>query len=526
MCVSAVCGQEYRTSPRKAILLNHALVPIRIAAVTPLLRHAPLAAASLALAVLLVHAALALASGTDLNHVSGVWLALALDADAGLFYRGLADRGEYGGTRYFPLLFLIAAGGMRLGLPPVAAGQVASLLGAGLLAIGAFRFLMRHGVNRELAAAGAVLALAPYFVQHGILSIRAEPLAAGLALWGAASVADRLGSGAARGWAVSAAAAFTLAVAAKPTSAYAAAAAVTALVFARRGRDAAGLAVLCAAGWGLLIAAIWFGSSGRAIESFRTGALAGETWRALLDPGVLIHPVRLVLTSNYLTVVLVSVLVSVALSPGELRRLPGLFLVLSALAAAAALATPGTILTNQIIEPYVAAGLYLVWIAHSRAPLRSLSYGLVALLLIWAASQHVRQLLTLSREGAWAVARAERAALATAVDACGDPLLSESPLLPVFVARRPLLLDPFAFRVAAQKHPALGKELAARLERREFSCVVLELDPRGERGRGWYRNVHLGEPVVDAVLENYAYRRTIAGRRFYAPIARREPAAR
>lgn len=480
-------------------------------------RVAPIAGAALASIILLVQSWVALTSGYDVNLVSGVWLTLALDARDGLFYRALVQSGEYGGTRYFPLLFLLITGWMRAGISAIPAGQLASVLGGAVLATGAFRFLTRLGVARPLALSGSVLALAPYFVQQSIFAIRAEPLAAGLALWGASFVAERLGDGGRVRWALYAAAAFGLAAAAKPTSIYAGVAAMLALACAGRRRDAARLALLSVAAWGLLIAAIWIGSDGRAIESFRACALAGETPLELISLGALLRPLQLVSASNYLTAVLTLVAAALIGSPGDALRLPGWLVILAALAAATALATPGTILVNQILEPYVAGALYLVWVAHTRVRLRTAGHVLVAALLVWASSYNARRVATLTRDDAGVKVSTERAALVAAVERCGRSLLAESPLVPILAGRRPILLDPFAFRVAAMKQPAMAEDLIARLRAREFACVVLEMDPESERGRGWYRNVHLGAPVIEALLKQYDYRESIGGRRFYTP---------
>ena len=60
--------------------------------------------------VLAVDAIVCLTSGTYLNLGSGVWLALARDTYDGVFYRPLWNGAEYGGTRYFPMLFVPIAG--------------------------------------------------------------------------------------------------------------------------------------------------------------------------------------------------------------------------------------------------------------------------------------------------------------------------------------------------------------------------------------------------------------------------------
>jgi hypothetical protein len=478
-----------------------------------------LLAGSLALAVtvMLVKGIAVLASGYELNHVSGVWLALAGDTAAGLFYRGLSSAGEYGGTRYFPLLFVLVAAAMKLGLTAITAGQVVSVAAAACLVAGAFSFLKRAGVQTLLAAAGATLALVPYFVQQTVLSIRAEPLAAACALWGAASVAGRLGPAARRPWLWAAGIGFTLAVAAKPTAGYAAVAGVAALAFAGRWRDAGRLSAVCTAGFALVLLLIWVGSAGRAPESFAALALAGARAGNLFGAGLVLRPLDLVLTSRFLTAILAIVLVVVASRPRDVATLPALLVLGAAAAAAVVLQTPGTILTNQAVEPYVAAVLYLSWAVQTRATFRPAGHLLIALLLLWAAAHEGRAFARLHREGALAAARAAHAELRDAVLECGEPLLAESPLVPLLAGRRPLLLDPFAFRVAALTRPDLNEDLVSRLEAREFRCVFLEHDPEVEPGRGWYRNVSLGEAVVEAVVGHYRLRGIPGGQQWRQP---------
>src|SRR6478672_2569418 len=55
--------------------------------------------------VFIADAVLSILSGLYLNLGSGVWLGLARDTYDGVFYRPLWSGAEYGGTRYFPMLF-------------------------------------------------------------------------------------------------------------------------------------------------------------------------------------------------------------------------------------------------------------------------------------------------------------------------------------------------------------------------------------------------------------------------------------
>src|SRR5262249_5094014 len=49
-----------------------------------------------------------------LDDASGNWTALAKDLTAGVFYRPLQSDAGYGGSRYFPLHFVLHAGLMKV----------------------------------------------------------------------------------------------------------------------------------------------------------------------------------------------------------------------------------------------------------------------------------------------------------------------------------------------------------------------------------------------------------------------------
>ena len=474
------------------------------------------AAATLALCVLAAHAWFSVTRGYDVNLVSGVWLALARDLRDGVFYRDLIGPEGYGGTRYFPLFFALIAALARAGLDPVAAGHAASLTGAAVLVTGACAFLFHLGVRRSTAIPVAILAaVAPYYIQQTIYSIRVEPLAAGLALWGLAAVAssERARPDSWRRLAL-AALCFTLAVVAKPTAAYAPAAAVLSLLLTRRFADAWRLALLTAAGVAVTLAGVEWLSDGRFSAVVRATALAGETPGRLLSTALVSRPVSLIATSRLLTVLTLLAGAALLAAPSTWRQLPPAVLVMAAAATAAALATPGTILTNQIVDLHVAAVLFLGWFANTRARLATAGAFAVTGLLLWTIAQNINRFETIRRQDPASSLPAQRSALSAAFDACAGPVLAESPLVPILTGRSPLVLDPFAFRVVSLRHP-VGDHLVARLNAREFACVALEQDPGDPRGEGWYRNVHFGWPVVEAVLRHYSYTGTVAGRRVY-----------
>jgi hypothetical protein len=111
-----------------------------------------------------------------------------------------------------------------------------------------------------------------------------------------------------------------------------------------------------------------------------------------------------------------------------------------------------------------------------------------------------------------------RRQLVATLEDCGGSILAESPLIPILVNHRPVVLDPFGFRVVAVNNPDVVRDLTARLQRREFTCVVLEHDPTVPAGYGWYANVNFGESVRDTLLQTYKYDGTVGGERFYRPV--------
>ena len=199
-------------------------------------------------------------------------------------------------------------------------------------------------------------------------------------------------------------------------------------------------------------------------------------------------------------------------------QLPALYLLGTAGITAVIFTSPGTILTSQIVDAYVAAIVVLTAVTATRAGrLRAVGYAALVGLGLWTAGQNIVRVAGMIDRGAARSGAEDRRQLVAAVHDCGVTIVSESPLLPILADQRPILLDPFAFHVVALNRPDVGHDLVERVRRREFACVVLEQDPATPRGQAWYTNVNLTEPVMRAVLQHYALDRTIAGERFYRP---------
>jgi hypothetical protein len=472
--------------------------------------------AALTVILLIADSIISIASGAYLNLGSGVWLALARDTHDGVFYRPLWNGTEYGGTRYFPMLFVLTAGLMRLGADAVTAGVTVSMIGLIAMGTSVALLLKRLAVPSSLVIAGTTLSIAAYFVHQTAFAIRCEPLAAAFAIFGLAVITPIETRADSTRYILLAAALFVAAFMTKVTCVYAPLAAVLALLVARRRGAAVKLAMVTASGAILMLGLINVISEGRAIESFRACALAGSSALSLFSPAAITRAVQLIGTSHLLTVVFLLTIASLVAWRQAWRSLPALYLVATAAITIVIFTSPGTILTSQIVDAYVAAVVVLTAIiAAQRGRTREIGYVVLLVLGVWMAAQNVARVVTNVKEGSVGAGVQDRRALIAAINDCGGAIVSESPLIPILAGQRPVLLDPFAFHVVALNRPDVERSLIERIGRREFTCVIVEQDPATAKGQAWYANVNLTQGVIDSVLQHYQLEQTIAGERFF-----------
>jgi hypothetical protein len=455
------------------------------------------AACAICLVTTLARLPVAWRHGAGLNHSAGVWMGLAMDvAKKGLFYRPLYGPDGIGGTRYFPLHFVLHGALIRLFGHPVLTGFLITTASSIALLAAMFVLLRRFGVEARFATCVTVLLLANVSAQVGITTIRGDLLPAAFSLWGVvlAFTTSRRADRTKLAWA---AVCFVLAFSAKPTTVFGAAATAFTLFRGRDRRDAWFLASLTATGYALVLAWMFLGTDGRALASFRSCSLMGAR---LTD---LIHaPIELLTLGAWNDLAVFTVM------PVLLLRMHGvrawlwrdvafpLFLATSAIMLVV-YATPG-VWVNHLIDLYVAS-LVVIAVAVSRG---ALPYNVACVALTVLASLvtfKVAQDLT-----SWdAIAQDED--FERALDLAGRsgaPLLAENPLIPILNDEVPVLLDPFALRVIAKAHPDIEAKVRADLAAHRFRAVILtQSDPT--TGSGWTRAMHFGEPILQAIADNY-----------------------
>jgi len=440
--------------------------------------------------------------GGYLTHVSGAWGVLADDVAHGVLYRPLFSEIGYGGTRYFPLHFLLQGLLHAIGVPLRMAGHSLELAAGALLLYGAKLALKESGVSTRVAWTGAFLGLASRTAVMGLAGIRGDLFPVALGVLGLALIPrdGRLRA--------SAVLFLALAVFAKPTLVWAPAGAVLAALGRRSLRQAVVWGASVGGLIGLLLLLANLASHGEMLRSFKACAGGGgaslsnlATGLALTRPGEMLW-----------------VLGGVALT---LRR--GLKAVSEPLCAAGLVCLPLTLVLlsgkgihiNHLVDASslgaLAVALAVATPSDWQRPARWLMAAATTLALaeVWLLDG------MLHRHG-------ELESVVAALPTTGGPILSEQPWIPLVAGERPYVLDAFALRLTRRTLPALDHDLLDKTASCYFRAVVLI--GRAEKAPEWYDTVEFGPGFREALLEHYRFSRVVGGYPVYLPHCPGSPA--
>ncbi len=432
-----------------------------------------------------------------IDHVSGVWIALANDLCHGVFYRPLYGPLGYGGTRYFPLVFVLQAVLMKLGGDPIVTGHILSLAATLALMTGVYALLRRLGVDKLLASCSSLLLLCSESIQLALLTVRGDVLPAALAVWGLWTCA-----GPAIGFPQLAAAAilFTLAFSAKVTAVYAPAAVLLYFLLSGRHRQARTLAALLAGGFAIVLGTMLIASHGRVFEIFMESATAGAPWTSIFRA-----PQRFAMYTGVEDLggfpFILLAAAALAAWPGRLWEDLPPFYFLFAVATILAIFTTIGADYNHLIDLHAAAIVLLaVWVSRSGQQQASFGMAALAICALMAFFPAARNL----RHGVDTIPR--RQEFRTVLQAVGNnpkPILAENPLIPVLAGQTPYVLDPFMLRAFNSRDPRFAEPLWKMLQEKDFSAVVTLIDPESELGATVYTQAFFGPGFRKNLLENY-----------------------
>ena len=448
-----------------------------------------------------------------MSHVEAAWLTNASDFVNGVFYRPLVGPLGHGGTRFFPLYFVLTGTLSNVFGQLERSGLIVSGASVVLLGYGSFVLLRRLGVSRRFSLAALVGVLVASTTQEALLQTKGDGLAAMLNLWGIIFCLGEKTETQKRWWPYIAAILFSLAFAAKMTTVFGFASVILVWVLAGRYRDALRLGLATCCGFIMVLSAIYLGSSGRALEIFRVCAAGGGSLRYALEA-----PLQMIGTTlQFDPIVLLFSIPAAAIAFSYFQKvsariLPVYFLVVLA-ATTMIFGSRGT-LVNHLIDLHVAGVLLLTYFAFRISATSEIGTGIIALGLLVGC---VQIMIDLHSDFSKPSLRAEMQSIADRIHSDNRPVLAENPYVVLQSGKTPYLLDAFMFRVASNKYPELRADLREKLWNKGFAAVVLERDPGSVEGKQWYKDIHFGGEFVRDLEANYSFSYRVGRQYVYIP---------
>jgi hypothetical protein len=476
------------------------------------------AAVALILLTTVMRAAVCWRNDTWVDHPSGVLIAMAADLKDGIFYRPLYGPEGYGGTRYFPLYFVLQAALLKLGMPVLPSAYLVSGVAVLLLLVGAFYLLRGLSAEPWLAACGSATILAAVSAQMAVTNPHGDGLASALSVCGlAVIVRPRLN----HRLVLLAAILFTLAWSAKLNMVFGVAAAVIWLLARGERRSAWELAVETALGCLLVAAVMMIASHGHAWEIFKACASGGTSLRLMRRSAKHVWAIANRADRGLVLFFFLAVFAFVCQAftrPRKLLQNLPVVLMLTTLAVTIPIFGSPGVVQNHLIDVQIASVvLFTTWLANTPSRLlKQLGVCALALVTVVAAVPLLHKLKV------WDVRfqphRFQR--VVAAIPDTQKPILSENPIIPVLAGQRTYVLDAWMLRMLRDRVPNFGDPLLERMRHRDFGAVVLSFaDPRTPRALMWYTYSDFGPGFLEALTENYRLATTVEDQMIFVPIS-------
>ena len=470
--------------------------------------------------VLVSFVVLAMAHAQDrfqIGWVQGTRMALARYANEGILFPPLYDGVNFGGTRFMPLPVLLHAGIARLTGEYLLSGKIASYLMSAIMFGLVFFLLKKLGCRNEIAVGLTATTAATWAGFQAVLSIQGDTLPVVWQLGAIALVAHKPDR---RSVAVSGA--FCVLAILSKLSAVWAPLAIGVWLFMRRRDDLAwfiGSFLLLLTGALVLLQAA---SDGRMFASLYELSFAG-----ISGPGRIVGaPLRAIGMASeagpaYLVLMPFAVVGAVLAIRGGWGLYP-LALGFSVLTLLVILLDEGALL-NHFIDVAVLSVMAVGSLVAARdgsKTTRSMIAALVGTAVVCGLLAFAGVTLKPQVIGAIETLRNGPGPLNDPSPTAGwirpgDRILAEDPYV-VFASDRfpPVILDAWALLRLEHRHPEWIRDLAVRIEQREFDLIVLSYSLDFQ---DWYSKVHLGQTIASAIGENYRLAEEAGGYFIYAP---------
>jgi hypothetical protein len=438
----------------------------------------------------------------QINHTSGVWLALADAFRHGTLYLPKHVGAYYGGGRYMPLGIVLDGGTAKVTGNVLVASKLVSLVAMAALVALVVRVCRWLGADWPLAIGLAAVPVATGMGLEQVAGVRNDALAVLLQL-GAVVLVWRVQG--ARG-AVAGGALAGLALVAKTSAMWGLVIVVWWCWRRRGGRGAldALLAGILAAG--VALAGIDAASHGRLAQS----VFGGNSFWPPHITGLLVGLGQNQLEMILAVLPLLGVAVFALLRRGALTGTPFQTSLIAAALVTVVLFFDSGVAANHLIDVSVlvcvvlagtAAASVVEWTALARV------VTVVGLAIGLAGVYSLPVLRPDSSLGWHQFAQDARP---------GERILSEDSSVPVSLGQRPQVLDSFALRVLADHHPSEVQPLVDEIDAKSFGAIFLVSRPESDT-TDWYRVIELGPRVRAAILRNYHFDHVRGGLNVYVP---------
>jgi hypothetical protein len=451
-----------------------------------------------------------------LDHVAGARIALAqyLDDDGALYPR-LYDGEFYGGTRFMPLPIVLHAAMARLTGEYLVSGKLLAY-GTMLALLGVIFVLLRRMRCPFPIVVGLLAAVMT--TRTGLaagMGLRADTLPLLLQLLAVVAVARSQKPAAT----VAGAALATLAFAAKLSAVWAPLAICVWLAAVDRRRLLWFLAAYAAL-VGALLGLLGVVTDGRIFENvfgLSTAGLGGPGW-LLRGPNVLVHLLVEQATAAWALLPVAAIAAWLAV----VQRRVSIYLVSLACCLAVLVVVLADVGTgwNQLVDLVVLTALVAGGLAgHAHSESLTAVTATLAVVLLWVNATGL--VVTVGPDAGEAVAMLRGAQLYSSRPLSGEAttatrILSEDPYVPVSLGQRPVVLDPFMLLRLDRRDPAAVERLVERIRAQEFELVVLVV-PLEPPDQEWWREMHFGTRVTEALADAYTDSGRAQGYYLYRP---------
>jgi len=268
------------------------------------------------------------------------------------------------------------------------------------------------------------------------------------------------------------------------------------------------------AGYAAFLGLLHFGTSGRVYEIFQTCASGGANLVTILKAPIKFTVSMSGKDQGSMILLFWATVVFFYHFKNLVKSLPSVYLLVTLMLTVLLYGSPG-IEFNHLVDISTASVLFVGYAGFSaRSPDMRPSAGIYVALMVFA----ILKSLWVVSDGMTDYRQARMKYPEQLIELVMQQegiVLSEDPLLPVFVNEKPYLLDPFMLRLAMQNDEAIHASVVSDINSRKYSAIIFIKDPVVKKD--WYSDIHFGKDFVANVLDNYQETRRVGEYVIYQP---------